>query len=50
MSHHQRPADALCEAVLRVGAAQVLFLDVPAYAVLKETIDVLRMHPKIKVG
>jgi hypothetical protein len=45
-----RPVDKLVEATLRIGAAQLLFLsDVPPYAVLKETVDVLRMHPKITV-
>jgi len=44
------PVDMLCQATLRIGAAQLLFLDdVPSYAVLKETVEVLRMHPHIQV-
>jgi 16S rRNA (cytosine967-C5)-methyltransferase len=35
--------DQLVQAVLRLGAAQILFLDVPAHAAVKETVDVLRM-------
>ena len=42
--------ERLCEATLRIGAAQLLFLDTPPYAVLSETVEVLRMHPKIKVA
>jgi transcription termination factor NusB len=44
------PTDLLCEATLRIGAAQLLFLDVPPYAAVQETVEVLRMHPKIKVS
>jgi transcription termination factor NusB len=40
----------LCQATLRIGAAQLLYLDTPSYAVLKETVEVLKMHPKIKVA
>jgi transcription termination factor NusB len=44
-----RPQDMLVQACLRVGVAQLLFMDVPEYAVLKETVDVLRMHQSIHV-
>lgn len=44
-----RRDDLYVEACLRIGAAQLLFLDVPPYAVLKETIDILRLDSKIKV-
>ena len=40
----------LTEAALRIGAAQILFLDVPVYAAVSETVESLRMHPKIKVS
>jgi 16S rRNA (cytosine967-C5)-methyltransferase len=41
--------DKLVQAVLRVGAVQVLFLDVPSHAAVKETVDVLRMkHPQLR--
>jgi hypothetical protein len=33
-----------------MGAAQLLYLDTPSYAVLKETVEVLRMHPKIEIA
>ena len=42
--------ERLCEAALRIGAAQLLFLDTPSYAVLSETVEVLRMHPKIRIS
>ena len=47
---NQKPADLLCDAALRIGAAQILFLDTPAFAAVKETVDVLRMHPSVKVS
>lgn len=42
-------SDVLCQSVLRIGAAQLLFLDVPIYAAVKEMVDVLRSHPKVQV-
>jgi 16S rRNA (cytosine967-C5)-methyltransferase len=45
-----RQSDVLCQAVLRVGAAQLLFMDVPHYAAVSETVEVLRQHPRIKVS
>lgn len=36
----------LIQTVLAVGAAQLLFLDTPAHAAVKETVDVLRMDFK----
>jgi transcription termination factor NusB len=44
-----RSPDMLCQAALRIGAAQLLFLETPSYAVIKETVDVLRKSPTIKV-
>jgi 16S rRNA (cytosine967-C5)-methyltransferase len=44
-----RPADQLCDSALKVGAAQLLFLDVPKYAVIQETVEVLKKHPTIHV-
>ena len=38
--------DNLIQAVLRVGAVQLLFLDVSPHAAVKETVDVLRMKHK----
>lgn len=46
----QKAVDRLCQAALRIGVAQLLFLDVAKHAALKETVEVLRMHPKIKVS
>ncbi len=37
----------LVQATLRVGAAQLLFLKKPSFAVVKETVEVLRIHHKI---
>lgn len=49
--HHQKhKQDALVHAALRIGAAQLLILDTPAHAALKETVDVLRMDPQINVS
>ena len=45
-----RLSDKLCQAALRVGAAQILFLDTPPHAALQETVEVLRMHDRIKVS
>jgi 16S rRNA (cytosine967-C5)-methyltransferase len=41
--------DLLIEAVLRLGAVQLLFLDVPPHADVKETVDLLRMDSKLVV-
>jgi 16S rRNA (cytosine967-C5)-methyltransferase len=41
--------DLFVQAVLRVGAVQLLFVGVPPHAAVKETVDVLRMDPAIKV-
>lgn len=41
--------DLLVEACLRIGAAEILFLDTPPYAVCKETVNVLRQVPSIRV-
>jgi 16S rRNA (cytosine967-C5)-methyltransferase len=45
-----RPHDILCEAALRIGATQILFLDVPTYAAVSETVEALKNHPKVKVS
>mmetsp|Transcript_10292 Transcript_10292/g.21835 ORF Transcript_10292/g.21835 Transcript_10292/m.21835 type:complete len:544 (+) Transcript_10292:108-1739(+) len=45
-----RLSDILAEAALRIGAAQMLFMDVPKYAAVSDTVESLRMHPKIKVA
>lgn len=37
----------LIQATLRVGAAQLLFLKKPTFAVVKETVEVLRIHHKV---
>jgi 16S rRNA (cytosine967-C5)-methyltransferase len=37
----------LVQATLRVGAAQLLFLKKPTFAVVKETVEVLRIHHKL---
>lgn len=44
-----RRVDQLVQATLRVGTAQLLFLDVPSHAAIKESIDVLRMDKDIRV-
>ena len=44
-----RRDDLYVQACLRVGAAQLLFLDVAPHAAVKETIDVLRQDRTIKV-
>jgi len=49
-SKKTRPSDALCDAALRIGASQLLFLETPTYAAVSETVEILRMHPKIKVS
>jgi 16S rRNA (cytosine967-C5)-methyltransferase len=41
--------DLYVQAVLRVGAVQLLFLGVPPHAAVKETVDVLRLDRSIKV-
>jgi transcription termination factor NusB len=41
--------DLYVQACLRIGAAQLLFIDTPAYAAVKETIDVLRQDVNVKV-
>jgi transcription termination factor NusB len=46
----QKAVDRLCQAALRIGTVQLLFLDVAKHAALQETVEVLRMHPKIKVS
>jgi len=45
-----RLSDILANAALRIGATQILFLDTPIYAAVSETVESLRMHPKIKVS
>lgn len=42
--------DYLIQTVMAVGAAQLLFLDTPAHAAVKETVDVLRMEFKDMKG
>jgi len=42
-----RQSEALIQAALRLGAAQLLFLDTPQHAAVKETVDILRMHPQM---
>jgi 16S rRNA (cytosine967-C5)-methyltransferase len=37
----------LAQATLRAGAAQLLFLKTPTFAVVKETVEVLRIHHKL---
>lgn len=46
----KQKSDALVEACLRLGACQILFAEVPSYAAVKETVEVLRMIPFIKVS
>jgi 16S rRNA (cytosine967-C5)-methyltransferase len=41
--------DLWVDASLRLGIAQLLFLDVPPHAAVKETVDILRSIPSIKV-
>jgi len=45
-----RLSDLLTEAALRIGATQLLFMDTPVYAAVSETVESLRMHPKITVS
>lgn len=45
----QNGITALCMATMRVATAQILFLDIPEYAILKESVDVLRKHPTVAV-
>lgn len=45
-----RLSDILADAALRIGAVQILFMDTPVYAAVSETVESLRMHPKIKVS
>lgn len=40
----------MVQAALRLGAAQLLFLEIPPHAAVKETVDVLRMDPRIKIS
>lgn len=42
--------DLYVHACLRIGAAQLLFLDTPAYAAVKETIDVIRQGLNVKIS
>ena len=42
--------DLWVDASLRIGIAQLLFLDVPPHAAVKETVDILRSIPSIKVS
>lgn len=41
--------DEYIENVLRIGATQIMFLGTSSYAAVKETVDVLRCHPKLRV-
>mmetsp|Transcript_1340 Transcript_1340/g.1463 ORF Transcript_1340/g.1463 Transcript_1340/m.1463 type:complete len:243 (+) Transcript_1340:48-776(+) len=45
-----RLSDLLTEAALQIGATQLLFMDTPVYAAVSETVESLRMHPKITVS
>jgi 16S rRNA (cytosine967-C5)-methyltransferase len=47
---HTAKADLFVESVLRVGAAQLLFLNTSEYAAVKETVDVLRMSKDVKIA
>lgn len=49
-SKKPRLSNLLADAALRIGATQILFLDTPVYAAVSETVESLRMHPKIKVS
>ncbi|KAI2507997.1 methyltransferase [Fragilaria crotonensis] len=42
-------SDMLVDVTLRLGIAQILFLNVPPHAAVKETVDVLRSTPSVKV-
>jgi 16S rRNA (cytosine967-C5)-methyltransferase len=42
--------DQFVESVVRIGAAQLLFLGVPPHAAVKETVDVLRLSNAISVS
>jgi 16S rRNA (cytosine967-C5)-methyltransferase len=46
----RRKDEALVDATLRLGVAQILFLDVPSHAAVKETIDILRSIPSIPIS
>eukprot|EP00980_Cylindrotheca_fusiformis_P018373 scaffold6032_cov100-Cylindrotheca_fusiformis.AAC.4 len=46
----KKAVSRLCQATLRIGVAQLLFLDVAKHAAVQETVEVLRMHKKIKVS
>jgi hypothetical protein len=48
-SLQKRKVDSFIQATLRMGAAQMLFLDTPSHAAVKETVDLLRMDPQMKV-
>ena len=48
-SPRKKKDDLLVDATLRLGIAQMLFLDVPLHAAVKETVDILRSTPSIKV-
>ena len=45
-----RLSEILTDAALRIGATQILFMDVDVYAAVFETVESLRMHPKINVS
>ena len=47
---NKRKFDHLVDACLRLGACQILFLDVAPHAAVKETVDVLRHTPGVKVS
>jgi 16S rRNA (cytosine967-C5)-methyltransferase len=46
----RRKGEALVDATLRLGVAQILFLEVPPHAAVKETIDILRSVPSIPIS
>ena len=50
LSIKPRLSDILADAALRIGATQILFMDTPVYAAVSETVESLRMHPKINVS
>ncbi|CAJ1969933.1 unnamed protein product [Cylindrotheca closterium] len=45
-----KAADRLCRSAISIGAAQILFLGVAEHAAIHDTVEVLRMHPKIKIS
>jgi 16S rRNA (cytosine967-C5)-methyltransferase len=47
---HTTKADLFVKSVLRVGAAQLLFLNTSEHAAVKETVDVLRMSKDLKIA